>query len=82
MIKNRERIEKWENRRDFSFSHLCLVSGGKVEGWKKMSLYKFTHILLLKKWCIIFFLSGEQQKKKKFNHLNLLKNKNYAQKKN
>ena len=38
----------WEDRRDFIFSILCLVGGGKMKGWEKMSLYKFTHMPLLK----------------------------------
>ena len=25
----------WEDKRDFIFSILCLVGGGKVKGWKK-----------------------------------------------
>ena len=42
-------MEKWEDKKKFSFPHLCLVGGGKVKGWKKKkSLYKFTHKLLLK----------------------------------
>ena len=30
-IENREGMEKWEDIRDFSFPHLCLV--GRVEKW-------------------------------------------------
>ena len=41
-------MEKWEDRKNFNFPPFCLVGSGKVEGWKKMSLYKFTHITLLK----------------------------------
>ena len=44
-------MEKWEDKKKFSFPHLGLVGGGKVKGWKKKkkkSLYKFTHKLLLK----------------------------------
>ena len=39
---------KLEDRKDFIFSHFCLVGSGKVEEWKKMSLNKFTYIFLLK----------------------------------
>ena len=39
----------WKDIRDFIFSILCLVGGGKVKGWEKMSFYKFTHMRLLKK---------------------------------
>ena len=28
-------VEKWEDRKDFNFSPLCLVVSEKVEGWKK-----------------------------------------------
>lgn len=28
-------MEKWENEKDFSFSHLCFVGGEKVDEWKK-----------------------------------------------
>ena len=31
-------MEKWEDRKDFNFPHLCLIGGGKVERLKKMSL--------------------------------------------
>ena len=27
-------MEKWENRKDSNFSHLCLVGGGEMEKWK------------------------------------------------
>ena len=47
-IENDGRMKMWENRKDFNFSLFCLVGSGKVEGWKKMSLNKFTHIPLLK----------------------------------
>ena len=29
------RIEKWEDRKYFNFSHFCLIGSEKVEGWKK-----------------------------------------------
>ena len=29
------RMEKWEDKKDFIFSPICLVESGKVEGWKK-----------------------------------------------
>ena len=32
MIENEERIEKWEDRKDFSLPHLCLI--GRVEKWR------------------------------------------------
>ena len=28
-------VEKWEDRKNFIFSHFCLVGSGKIEGWKK-----------------------------------------------
>ena len=34
-IENSKRMEKWEDRKDFIFSPICLVESGKVEGWKK-----------------------------------------------
>ena len=34
-IENGERMEMWEDRKDFIFSPFCLVGSGKVEGWKK-----------------------------------------------
>ena len=46
-IENGGRMEKWKDRKDFIFSHSCLVGSGKVER-EKMSLNKFTHIPLLK----------------------------------
>ena len=55
----------WEDKRDFIFSILCLVGGGKMKGWEKMSLYKFTLMPLLKKWSTIKTKSGKQPKKKK-----------------
>ena len=33
-IENGGRIEKWKDRKDFSFSHFYLVGSGKVERWK------------------------------------------------
>ena len=47
---------------------------------KKMSLYKYTHIPLLKNDAQLKQKSDNQPKKKK-NHLNLLKNKTCPQKK-
>ena len=41
-------MKKWEDRKSFIFSHFYLVGSGKVEGWKKISLNKFTYIPLLK----------------------------------
>ena len=31
MIENGGRIEKWNDRKDFIFSPICLVNSGKVE---------------------------------------------------
>ena len=31
-IENGEMMEKWENRKDFNFSHFCLVDSKKVGG--------------------------------------------------
>ena len=73
-------MEKWEDRKYFNFSPLCLVESEKLDGWeKKKSLHKFTHIHLLK---------NDVQSKQKFdkhrkkkNHPNLLKNNNHVKKK-
>ena len=43
---------------------MCLVGGGKVEGWKNMSLYKFTYMPLLKNYAQSKQKSVEQPKKK------------------
>ena len=37
-IENRGRMEKWENRKVFSFPHLCLVE--KVEMWRDEKLFR------------------------------------------
>ena len=66
-------MEKWEDRKDFNFSHFCLVKSEKV------SLYKFMHISLLKNYAQLKPKKDKQPKK--INHLNLLKNKNYVHKK-
>ena len=58
-IENDGRMEKWENIKDFNFSHFCLVFfflrisflfswEWKSGGMRKMSLYKFSHTPLLK----------------------------------
>ena len=31
-IENGERVEKWEDIKNFDFSHFCLVESEKVEG--------------------------------------------------
>ena len=36
-IENGERIEKWKDRKDLVFSHMCLV--GRVEKWKDGKLF-------------------------------------------
>ena len=36
-IENGERIEKWKDRKDIVFSHMCLV--GRVEKWKDGKLF-------------------------------------------
>ena len=36
-IENRERIEKWKNRKDLVFSHICLI--GRIEKWKDEKLF-------------------------------------------
>ena len=35
-------MEKWENRKNFSFSHLCLV--GRVEKWRDGTLFCLVYI--------------------------------------
>ena len=49
MIKNGGRIKKLEDRKYFNFSFFRLVESEKSEEIEKMSLHKFTHILLFKK---------------------------------
>ena len=34
-IENGGRMEKWEGRKYFNFSHFYLVRSGKMKGWKK-----------------------------------------------
>ena len=34
--RNGERMEKWEDKKDFNFPHLCLV--GRMEKWKDEKL--------------------------------------------
>ena len=34
-IENVRRMKKWENIKDFNFSHFYLVESEKVEEWKK-----------------------------------------------
>ena len=41
-------MEKWENRKDFNFPLLCFVGGVEHGKMKKVNLYKFTQIPLLK----------------------------------
>ena len=75
-------MKKWEDKKDFIFSHFCLVESRKVEAWKKMSLNKFTHILLLKNYAKLKKnVTNNHTHKKKSNHPNLLKNKNNIPKK-
>ena len=71
-------MEKLEDRKDFNFSHFCLVGSGKVEGKKKLSLYKFTHTTLLKN---DGQLKQKVTKKKKKQTPNLLKKKKSCPKK-
>ena len=47
-IENGEMMEKWEDRKDFSFPHLCLV--GRVEKWRDGKLF----CLVENKVCINF----------------------------
>ena len=39
MIENREIMKKWENRKDFSFSYLCLIGWWKSEGMKNFFVW-------------------------------------------
>ena len=61
-------MEKWNNKKYFNFLPFCLIGSEKVEGWIKMSLYKFTHISLLKNDAQLKQKSDKQPKKKKKNH--------------
>ena len=38
-IENREGIEKWEDKRDLIFSHLCLVGGWKSGEMKNLFVW-------------------------------------------
>ena len=38
-IKNIKRMEKWENKKDCNFPHLCLI--GKMEKWMNGKLFCF-----------------------------------------
>ena len=67
-------MEKWKDIKDFNFPNFCLI------GSEKVSLYKFIYILLLKNDAQLKQKSDKQ--KKKYNHPNLLKNKNHVPKKN
>ena len=74
MIENGERMEQWEDIKDFNFSSFCLVESEKVEKWKKVNLYKFTYILLLKNDGQLKQINDKQKKKitqliKKKNHV-------------
>ena len=63
-------MKKWEDRKYFNFSPFCLVGNEKVEGWKKMGLYKFAYTPLLKNDGQLKHKSDKQPKKKKrSNHL-------------
>ena len=66
-------MEKWEDKKNFNFSHFCLVGVEKRRDGKA-SLYKFTHTPLLKN-------DGQLIQKKKKKSPNLLKNKNHVLKK-
>ena len=70
-------MEKWEDRKNFNFLIFCLVESEKVEKLKKMSLYKFTYMSLLKNDAQLKQKNDKQAKKKK-NHINLLKSKNHV----
>ena len=41
-------MEKWEDRKDFNFPLFCFVGGVERGKMKKVNLYKFTQIPLLK----------------------------------
>ena len=58
-----EGVEKWKDRKDFNFSHFCLVGSGS-EKMDKVSLYKFTHTPLLKNDGQLKQKSDKQPKKK------------------
>ena len=76
--------EKVRDRRDLVFSHVSLVGGGKVEGWKtllfgweekwkdkKYSLDRFTLMLVLHN-----FLKKNYKEKKKKTAIGVKKSKN------
>ena len=77
-IENGGRMEKWENIKDFNFSHFRLVFfffflrisflfswEWKSGGMGKMSLYKFSHTPLLKNNGQLIQKVTNNQKKKK-----------------
>ena len=49
-ITNKERMEKWGDKKDFSFSNLCLV--GRVEKWRDENFF----CLIENKVCINLLL--------------------------
>ena len=61
-------MEKWEDRKNFNFLIFCLVESEKVEKLKKMSLYKFTYMSLLKNDAQLKQKNDKQAKKKKKSH--------------
>ena len=67
----------WEDRKNFNFSHFCLVGSGKIEGWKKWVCINSLIHPLLKNDDQLKQKSDKQLKKKKQSP-NLLKNKNYV----
>ena len=89
MIQNNEGIERWDDKRDLVFSHMCLV--GRMEKWRNRKLiylvgekkwedekwnwYKLTYMFLLKKLCSIKKKINKQSTKKKKISPSLLKQK-------
>jgi len=53
-IEKGKMMEKWENRKDFSFPHLCLVRGWKSKGmknffvWLKIKFIQIYHHIPIK----------------------------------
>ena len=62
-------MEKQKDRKDFNFSYFLFGWEWKNEGMKKVSLYKFTYIPLLKNDTQLKQKSDKQKKKKLITYI-------------
>ena len=75
-------VGRWKRGRIEKISISLIFVWLGVEKWRDgksefIQIYTYT---LVKEWCPIKTKKVINKKKKKFNHINLLKNKNYVQK--